>query len=162
MPCSSSSVRFATRSRKYLSCVTIKSALEYFSKCFSSQSTVSLSIWFVGSSRISKSTGAISAAANATRFFCPPESVSTVCPKSEMPSLVRIVFASLSKDHASALSIFSASSAARFTSLSSSGVFASAAIVSSYSRTRASCGFSPRNTCCSTVVPSTKTGLWER
>ena len=43
----------------------------------SSQATISLSRWLVGSSRISTSAGWIRAAARATRFRWPPESVPT-------------------------------------------------------------------------------------
>ena len=47
---------------------------------------VAASMWLVGSSSSSRSTGRISAAASATRFFCPPESVRTSASKSVMPS----------------------------------------------------------------------------
>ena len=54
------------------------------------------SMWLVGSSSSSRSTGRISALASATRFFCPPENVRTSLSKSVMPSCVSSARASYS------------------------------------------------------------------
>ena len=62
----------------------------------SSQVTMAVSRWLVGSSRISTSAGWIRAAANARRLRCPPERVPTFRSKSVSPSLVSIDFASYS------------------------------------------------------------------
>ena len=60
----------------------ISSAPRNFFKYSSSQSAISLSRWFVGSSRIRRSAVESSTLVSATRFLCPPERCSTFSSKS--------------------------------------------------------------------------------
>ena len=87
---------FTTRSRKYRSWVTITRPPLNRRSQSSSQATISLSRWLVGSSRISTSAGWIRAAARATRFRWPPERVPTFWAKSVMPSRFSMALASYS------------------------------------------------------------------
>ena len=79
-----------TLSRKYRSWVTINSPAPFAARYSSSHSVMSVSRWLVGSSRISRSDSLISTLASATRLSCPPERVSTFCPKSRILSRERI------------------------------------------------------------------------
>ena len=86
----------ATLSRKYLSWVTMISAPGSFFSSSSSHSAISLSRWFVGSSRISRSGLVRRAATSASFLRCPPERIPHFAVKSVTPSLVSIRFASVS------------------------------------------------------------------
>ena len=87
---------FTTRSRKYRSCVTMTSPPLYRRSQSSSQATISVSRWFVGSSSTSTSAGWMSAAHKAARRRSPPESVPMRRSVSPRPSFVSIAFASYS------------------------------------------------------------------
>ena len=82
------------RFRKYRSWVTITMAPRYFNSCSSSNRTVSLSIWLVGSSSSKTSLGWIRATAIPARRFSPPDNVLISLVSSVMPSFPRIDFAS--------------------------------------------------------------------
>ena len=92
----SSVIRLHTRSKKYRSWVTIMRPPVNFRSRSSSQATISLSRWLVGSSRMSTSAGWRRTVARATRFRWPPERVSTGWVKSVIPNRVSMALASYS------------------------------------------------------------------
>ena len=67
-------------------------ALSMSFKYFSSQEIASMSRWFVGSSKRSRSASSSRSMARATRDFCPPERVeiSFVKSSSEKPKPIRV------------------------------------------------------------------------
>ena len=106
-------------SRKYRSCVVTRNAPRYFFKNSAIHSIESVSRWFVGSSRISKSGLETIARQSATRRFSPPDKVPINRSGSGALRCVIAVLIRVSMFHASAAAICCSSSDCRLESAAS-------------------------------------------
>mmetsp|Transcript_35777 Transcript_35777/g.113014 ORF Transcript_35777/g.113014 Transcript_35777/m.113014 type:complete len:125 (+) Transcript_35777:636-1010(+) len=121
-----------------------------------------MSMWLVGSSRISTSGFASRAAARATRFLCPPESSPTFCAGSSSPSTEITILASETISHAPSASmrVLACSSCAALPEAPSSrACWASAA---SYATTACPIGVSALMTASRTDMDRSRSGSWAR